>query len=248
MDPFAGIPTMDNRAPPPPPSSSLPTSVADAISQATGGAKKHKKKKGGTKRTREEEVHTIFDAPVVFTATNKKRKTAPKTLSEEDKEAMRRCQDKILCIRAHLTNDHLGPVLKDRGVAYSEARLRKMDEEELLLVEAEIDQVLSSQSFDLVGDFMLKGGLEAIETWVSKLTPLRPDGATQRCFEKKAFLFSLERCKLKYLLQFGRVDPLTECTMMIGQAYWQMHLLNSAGEHGLDLHSVKVEVPDPPEL
>lgn len=150
-----------------------------------------------------------------------KKEHKTKTRTPEDRKL-------IALLVAYGRNEWLGPYLKNNhGFDNLEpAKLRKLKPAKLQELLEDVEQVLANKTNDALGNGLVRGAMYNLEHIVDAKTSYKIVGTTDKCFENDHWRFLLERCKMKYKVGFGTMDPVAELSLVTFQSAAMMHYKN----------------------
>jgi hypothetical protein len=161
------------------------------------------------------------DTEMVEEPKNKRQRPAPPAKSEEDRRT-------IALLTSYGKNSWLGPYLKDsHSFDLSPQKLRKLKGNKLEELLADVEAVLSNKSNSALGDGVVRQFMYQAEAIIDHKTRFKVDGTTEKCFENDHWRFLLERVKMKYGVGFGKMDPISELTLVTFQTASLMHYNNA---------------------
>ena len=133
-------------------------------------------------------------------------------------------------LQAYNDSTYIGPWL--RGVQKFDLgpdKLRSLKLKPAKELLQEVELALANKSNSLLGDTMVRGGIDIIEK-VAKSGGVDITGTGAACMNNEHWVFLLERCKIKYGIGLGSLDPVTELTLVTAQTAALMYAKNELSE------------------
>jgi hypothetical protein len=125
-------------------------------------------------------------------------------------------------------SDILGPYLQKRGHALTDTKVNKLNFAQCTYELESIEVSLCNKGNKEIVDAGILGAMDMIEKQVAQRSRWNVQGTTEKCFKNEHWLFLLERVRLKHSLGIGKLDPVTELSLVTFQTAGMMHIENTA--------------------
>lgn len=159
----------------------------------------------------------------------KKRKKETPIKNEADRK-------RVALLTSYGKNEWLGPYLKDNhSFDLDPQKLRKLKGSKLEELLGDVEDVLSNKSNSALGDGVVRQAMYQLETIVDHKTRFKVQGTTDKCFQNDHWRFLLERVKMKHGIGFGKMDPVSELSLITFQTASLVHYNNVMSTPTTDL-------------
>lgn len=184
-------------------------------------------------------------APASKKRKKNKAKTEPTPPEKVEKPQRKRNEDDrrtLALLTSYGENPFLGPYLCDnQNFDLRPTSLRKLSKNKLFDMLEDVEDVLANKTNSVLGDSMIRGGMQMLEKVAAKKTPLRLEGTTDKCFANDHWRFLLERCKVQYGIGFGKLDPVAELSLITFQTASMIHMQNAFSVPSINLDETVAE-------